>query len=102
METRFCPASSSGTLDQTQIFYLPMAASTAALSGTFQSAPTGDKLAQSDHIRPESHFSPVLPPLIYWGWCLPGVPVSLHAGSNPLLRLPVPTPPNRTSPGLWY
>lgn len=102
METRFCPASDSGALDQTEIFYPPMAASTVALSRTFQLAHMGDKLAQSDHIRADSRFSPVLPSLIYWGWCLPGVPVSLRAGSNPLLRLPVPPPPNRTSPGLRY
>ena len=44
METCFCPASSSGALDQTQIFYPPMAASTAALGRTFQPAPKGDKL----------------------------------------------------------
>lgn len=90
METCFCSPTSSGTLDQTEIFYPPTAASTMALSRTFQLAHTGDTQAQSDRIRGDSHFSPVLPSLIHWGWCLPGVPVSPRAGSNHLLRLPVP------------
>lgn len=98
MEKCFSPASSSGALDQTEIFHPLIAASTTALSRTFPSAHTGNKLAQSGPIRPKSHFSPVLPALIYWGWCLPGVPVSLCEGSNPLL--PLPPPPNRTWPGL--
>lgn len=89
METCICLASSFGALDQTT-----------ALSRTFQSPPIVDKLAQSDHIRSESHFNPVLPSMIYCAWCLPGDPVSLHAGSNPLPCLPVPPPPNCTSPGL--
>lgn len=88
MEICISLASSFGALDQT-----------AALSRTFQSAPVADKLAQSDHIRSESHCSPVLPSMIYCGWCLPGDPVILHAGSNSLPCLPVPPPPNRTSPG---
>lgn len=63
----FSLASSPGALDLTQIFQPPRLLAQWPYAGPLNHT-YGDKLAQADHSRLDSHFGPAVSSLIYWSW----------------------------------